>query len=1308
MIFERAQLPNETLGSIWALADTEQKGALGLTEFIIAMHLLASMRNGSMRAIPQVLPAGLYEAASRRGGPPQAPRSRPTSDGVAPTAPRLFSNQGISSPQRVGFQQPMGTGDQWLVTGQDKAQFDSIFATVDTQNRGFVTGDQAVTFFSNSRLPEEALAQIWDLADINSEGQLNRDEFAVAMYLIRQQRSKTTGRDVLPQSLPSKLIPPSMRRQPVAPQQPTAPTFDNAANITAPKSASEDLFGLDAISSPTAAPLQPKSTGDSSAYATPPRDQSSPAPPAAQSSHFKPFVPSSSFGQSIVTPQPTSTPSSSSPQAARSGPALQRSATDDLLGDTDPEVSKRLTSETTDLANLSNQVSGLTGQMQEIKNKRGTTESDLSQAQNQKRQFEARLAELRSAYEQEVREVRSLEERLTTSKNDTKKLQSDMHMIYGTHQDLQNQHRQISQALSADQTENANLKEKIRQTSTEIEQLKPQLEKLRSDARHQKGLVAINKKQLATHEAEREKVRGDVDGATKEHAEATKELEQTQRDLTSSTQPYTTQSPLASPPVATTSPSPGTSMNPFFRQPSGTQQSERGPGASPFGSPPVTSPNHNAFDSFFGPSGPSATPPPPTSFRSDSPSVPHGTTQSSHMSGDGVGSATPPTSPPQSVSTDSPATVSEPPAPPQSRQITSSFLPLRPNLDDSGSESSSVRVVPPASRMGEREDTPSNLHSQQTIPESPTQHFQDVQGPPSQLTPLSTGQAAPLPEDLGRDRGPPTGPRDVPGAFPGDETPMEQPQPDFMSPTSVYSNTGLDPRVDDSAAAGGLASSQPSRLQPGILDPFGKSSTPTSAKDDFESAFEGFTENKGKAPEAPNGSVSDDPFAPSAPGQATSEFPPIKELDADESESDSDKGFDDDFTEQTANKTKESGPNEALQGQSAFVGQDGLAPSRPPFTSTDSVKSDLPTPGAQSSPPQYEQVMGSNQNNVHGDRKSSNPFPPEFSGLLPSRDDPMSTTAGDSTSNVPPSTSVNTVPTFSRESTQGQDATTDPLTKQRSPMSPGASVNAPYAYTATNASASSPPQPQPQPPTVPAKERPTPKDDFDDFDDLAPAQEEDEKGDETIDFSRHPGDADFNFNPVFDSPAASSSHHAQGTSQSTSSTFPGPTDSAFNDFAPNASSGGITSGGTGLGLGSTDGGNGNRSVAAAGGGLKKEKEKDQGPVSHDWDAIFAGLDAPPATTASTATNNTTTSSGLNGTTAPTSVLGGASGGGGGSGSAAQGVKNEATVPTAAADDDPILKRLMGMGFSRQDSLDALERYDYNIDKVSPFAPHLIL
>lgn len=79
-------------------------------------------------------------------------------------------------------------------------------------------GEEAVPFFSNSKLSEEVLAQIWDLADISKSGQLNRDEFAIAMYLIVQQRSNPGI--PLPEVLPPNLVPPSMRQpKPMAPQR---------------------------------------------------------------------------------------------------------------------------------------------------------------------------------------------------------------------------------------------------------------------------------------------------------------------------------------------------------------------------------------------------------------------------------------------------------------------------------------------------------------------------------------------------------------------------------------------------------------------------------------------------------------------------------------------------------------------------------------------------------------------------------------------------------------------------------------------------------------------------------------------------------------------------------------------------------------------------------------------------------------------------------------------------------------------------------------------------------------------------------
>ena len=1301
------------LGRIWNLADREQKGHLGLTEFIIAMHLLASYKNGSMRALPQILPSGLYEAAARRGVARQVTGSRPTSDGVPPSAiPRQFTGTGypaqaspVARPQQAPFQQATSTGDQWAISPQDKAQFDQIYTTLDTQNRGYITGEQAVGFFSNSRLPEDALAQIWDLADINSEGQLNRDEFAVAMYLIKQQRSKRDGRDVLPQSLPGNLVPPSMRRQPIAPQQPTAPVFDNAANISAPKSASEDLFGLDAFSASSSPPLQPqtRATGDAAYTATPPRDTSSPVPqpfPPQQSqpqpfpqqqSHFKPFVPSSSFGQAMMTPQGTGTSASTaSPVVQNRGLPQQQqkqpSAMDDLLGDNDPEVSKRLTNETSELANLSNQVSSLTGQMQDIKTKRGSTEHDLSQAQSQKRDFEGRLTQLRSAYEQEVREVQALEEHLKGSKSETQKLQQDMAMIQGTHEDLQNQHRQISEAFHMDQNENANLKEKSRQTNAEISELKLQLEKMRSDARQQKGLVAINKKQLATNELELEKIKADLEAAAREHEEATRELEQSKRDLEASSQAVSeAKSQVRSPAAAVHSPTPSTaSMNPFFRRSSNATTEK---GMSPFQTQTVASPNHNAFDSFFGPSLGSSEqasgPQPPTSFVNDPPNThrePPAQSMAStrsRRSSDGPDAQTPSASPPPlSHFSDSPQSVSEPPAPPQSRQITSSFLPFRPSAERFDSNSPSVRAIAPASRIGDEPEVDESTERQTSttepsIPESPRQHFAEMAAKPpqaetslftppsSQQTPRASSdgirqQEATVPDEIAESSGMPSASRDVPGAFPGDETP--EPEPSFYQPVKTpYSSSKLDPRVD-SKPRGGLVGStkEPSKTtSEGSLsgsDPFAMASevsrTPVTAKDDFDSAFG----DKGKSPEQRDRNITTNGFELAEAPKSHREFPPIQEFGAeDESDSDEDRGFGNNFTAHSANRTAESGPNQALQAPPVSDGF-GVAPTRPPFGTTDTNTSQLPTPGAQTSPPTYDQTVGSPLDEA-GHRKGSNQFPAEYSGLLPSRADPTSPTTS-----PPPQPAV----AFPIASTAGIDRglnffgedTTEQaaghatigssFSQDHSPMSPGASTAAPYAYTHTSS------LPQQQPPTTypPVPVKAPIHDEFDDeFGDLSEAKEASEKGDDDFTPSRHNDFEDFN--PVFDSPAASR-HTAQS-----SSTFP--TSDSFADLKS--------------------------SLTGAGSSSHQQQGVQQTP-SHDWDAIFSGLDTPQ-------NNGVQRGHGNEFPSPPREQSGKAAG--------TPAMKRTMTEDTTT--DDPILKELTGMGYPRGESLQALERYDYNLDKV---------
>lgn len=831
-IFEKSGLPNEVLGRIWMLADTEQRGALVMTEFVIAMHLLTSMKSGALRGLPTILPAALYEAATRRasvGG--VLPRSPTGATAPISAIPRQLSGQAPLAQMRTGSPlgrsplAPQATGD-WLITPADKARFDLLYAELDKTNKGFISGEEAVSFFSQSKLPEDTLAQIWDLADFNSEGRLNKDQFAIAMYLIRQQRSKDGHPIPLPATLPPNLIPPSMRGQVRPPPAAPAP-FDAPAPAVAPPpkhSALDDLFGLDSPA-PSASPAPAQvavGTGGSHATdpfgsSTSPPAPSSPIRPTATGTQFKPFMPSSSFGRTLV-PQGTGGSTGSAPVAPRAQPQ-PTAIDDDLLGDNDPEISNRLNNETTELANLSNQIGSLSKQMQDVQGQRTTTQNELNQASAQKKNFEQRLAQLRSAYEKEAKDVRALETQLTAARNDTKKLQTELAMLEGSLQDLQGQHARVLAALQADQQENASLKERIRVLNGEIAQLKPQIEKLKSEARQQKGLVAINKKQLATNEGERDKLKTEVQDLTKENEELA-------RQVSASSQPPTQ---VASPALSATS-----ANNPFFRRTGSTDI------ATAFASPPPRPFNDTSFDDVFGPSpafpaSSHTNSPPPAAATAFKPQT-TGTSTTSVTSG----SFATPTSTSPKISRAASVTA-DPPAPPESRQISSSHLPFG---DAQESVSSSRQVSPPLSRISQTE-TPVAEPQSATLA-SPAEITRTVASPASGSgsEPARNGAASPTGEGRPTSNG-----------------------------TSAFFAA---PAVEETSAppAGGSAS-----------DPFAAMDQ-AKAKDDFESAFASFKKARAQGPEP----VAD------APKTFTSEFPPISELEHDDdSDSESDRGFDDDF-----------------------------------------------------------------------------------------------------------------------------------------------------------------------------------------------------------------------------------------------------------------------------------------------------------------------------------------------------------------------------------------------------------------------------
>ncbi|XP_042288782.1 intersectin-1 isoform X2 [Thunnus maccoyii] len=102
--------------------------------------------------------------------------------------------------------------DVFLISVDERAKHDQQFHSLSPTARGYITGDQARNFFLQSGLPPPILAQIWALADMNSDGRMDIHEFSIAMKLIKL---KLQGHP-LPTALP-----PSMKQPPLPLAPPT-------------------------------------------------------------------------------------------------------------------------------------------------------------------------------------------------------------------------------------------------------------------------------------------------------------------------------------------------------------------------------------------------------------------------------------------------------------------------------------------------------------------------------------------------------------------------------------------------------------------------------------------------------------------------------------------------------------------------------------------------------------------------------------------------------------------------------------------------------------------------------------------------------------------------------------------------------------------------------------------------------------------------------------------------------------------------------------------------------------------------------
>uniref|UniRef100_A0A8C8HNN8 Epidermal growth factor receptor pathway substrate 15-like 1a n=1 Tax=Oncorhynchus tshawytscha TaxID=74940 RepID=A0A8C8HNN8_ONCTS len=177
LFLKKSGLPDVTLGKIWDLADPDGKGFLDKRGFYVALRLVACAQSGqdvSLSSLNLTIPP---------------PKFKDTS------SPSLSTSSVSSEPH-------------WAVRPEEKGKFDGIFESLAPVS-GLLSGDKVKPVLTNSKLPLDVLGKVWDLSDIDKDGHLDRDEFAVAMHLVYRALEK----EPVPSVLPSSLIPPNKRKK---------------------------------------------------------------------------------------------------------------------------------------------------------------------------------------------------------------------------------------------------------------------------------------------------------------------------------------------------------------------------------------------------------------------------------------------------------------------------------------------------------------------------------------------------------------------------------------------------------------------------------------------------------------------------------------------------------------------------------------------------------------------------------------------------------------------------------------------------------------------------------------------------------------------------------------------------------------------------------------------------------------------------------------------------------------------------------------------------------------------------------------
>ena len=184
-----------------------------------------------------------------------------------------------------------------------------------------------------------------------------------------------------------------------------------------------------------------------------------------------------------------------------------------------------------EIGNLQNQVQSTTRSLENTTAERTKVETAVRDQAAQLSALQTQLSSAKAGYETESHLLSTLRERSSNQSSQIQKTKEELIRAESDLSAIRVEKAEVEQGLLRDKEEVRELQRRMTETGSTIEVTKAEIDKAKKEAKQQKGLLAIAKKQLAAREAERAKVAQELQEAVAEVEEATKEREIAETEL---------------------------------------------------------------------------------------------------------------------------------------------------------------------------------------------------------------------------------------------------------------------------------------------------------------------------------------------------------------------------------------------------------------------------------------------------------------------------------------------------------------------------------------------------------------------------------------------------------------------------------------------------------------------------------------------------------------------------------------------------------------------------------------------------------